>query len=483
MTPNSPTTRIWRRRGLCLAAAASLLAGLPLAATPDFAASPLLTRYPYLTDMTSTGVSVNFATDTQAPRPVVTWGPSGSSCQASTATVSVHKFTVAGAPEYQFSAPIAGLTPHTGYCYRVVQAGVDLLGSDPSPAFTTFVPAGASTSFSFAVLGDWGMVDASGGNPDLAMVLSHVAGSGASFVTTVGDNAYWAGSQTNYGDLQHTGPQTSDVFGPRFWKQVGKGTPAFLAMGNHGMDGGTAAPQASSSMLVDWPQAATVAASGGRYELDSYCCVDGTTRNNHPSAWYAFDYGQARFYVLETAWSDYQGARSSIYQVDHDYHWTPSSLEYKWLKADLAAHAGTPLKFAFFHFPLHSDSIAAAPSDTFLAGQGQLEGLLSSNGVAVAFTGHAHLYERNLPVVGSMPSYITGGGGGPPVPVQGCSPFDAYAVGFNGSTGYASSCRAPVPASPSQVFEFLLVRVTGTSVTVIPTDETGRTFDVQTYQR
>jgi hypothetical protein len=397
--------------------------------------------------------------------------------------VTAHRITVAGAPEYQYSAPIAGLTAHTGYCYRVVQAGVDLLGPDPSPAFTTFVPAGTSTSFSFAVLGDWGMVDSSGGNPDLAMVLSQVAGSGASFVTTVGDNAYTAGSQTNYGDLQHTGPETSAVFGPRYWKELGKGIPAFLAMGNHGMDGGTAAPQASSSMLVDWPQTATVAASAGRYQLDSYCCLGGTTRNNHPSAWYAFDYGQARFYVLEAAWSDYRGARPSIYRIDHDYHWTPASPEYRWLKADLAAHAGTPLKFAFLHFPLHSDNIVAAPSDTFLQGPSRLEGLLSSNGVAVAFTGHAHLYERNLPVVGSMPSYITGGGGGLPDPVESCSPFDAYAVGWLTQTSSGSSCRAPTPASPSQVFEFLLVRVTGRSVTVIPTDETGRTFDVQTYQR
>ena len=39
---------------------------------------------------------------------------------------------------------------------------------------------------------------------------------------------------------------------------------------------------------------------------------------------------------------------------------------------------------------------------------------------------------------------------------------------------------ATAPISASQVYHFLLVTVSGTTVTVAPTDETGRTFDVQT---
>jgi hypothetical protein len=465
-----------RKGGICIAAVVGLLAGLPLAATPDFAASPVLTRYPYLTDMTASGVKVNFATDTASPLPVVKWGTSGGTCQTSTSTVTSHQITVAGAVEYQYAATISGLGHHASYCYRVVQSGVDLLGLDPSPAFTTFASAGTSTDFSFAVFGDWGSVGASGSNPDEAMVLSRVAGSGASFVATVGDNSYPNGSQTQYGDLQHTGADTSDVFGPQFWKQLGKGIPAFPPMGNHGMSAGPA-------YLTNWPEPAAVGGSAGRYQMNTYCCLDGTNSSSVPSAWYAFNDGQARFYMLQAAWNDSNVGTASSYQVDHDYHWTPSSAEYEWLQSDLAAHASTPLKFAFFHYPLYSDNTLAGPSDTFLEGTTQLEGLLSSNGVAITFTGHAHLYERNLPTLGSMVTYITGGGGGQTLNVVGrCSAFDGYAVGWSPNTNSGSSCNAPKPTSPNQVHHFLLVSVSGTSVTVTPTDEMGNTFDVQTYQ-
>jgi hypothetical protein len=448
--------------------------------TPSPTATPLpppvLERYPYLTDMTATGVSVDFATDTQSPRPVVKWGPSGGTCRTSSLTVTPTRITVAGDAEYQYAAPISGLSPNTSYCYRIVQAGVDLLGTDDSPVFTTFAPAGASSSFSFAVLGDWGLVNSNGDNSDQANVLDQVAGSGASFIVTTGDNAYPDGSQTNFGDLRHTGANTSAVFGPKFWKQVGKGTPAFLPVGNHNIGSG-------QTSLIDWPQPVTTSTSAGRYKMETYCCLDGSTSASYPSAWYAFTYGQARFYVLEAAWADTNPGRSLAYQVDHDYHWTPTSPEYQWLKADLAAHSSTPLKFASFHYPMYSDNTVAAPSDTFLEGQSQLEGLLSSNGVAIAFSGHAHLYERNRPVVGSMATYVTGGGGGTLNVVAKCSAFDGYAIGWTALSGGGSSCNAPKPTSPSQVFHFLLVSVSGTSVTVTPTDETGATFDEQTYQR
>ena len=45
-----------------------------------------------------------------------------------------------------------------------------------------------------------------------------------------------------------------------------------------------------------------------------------------------------------------------------------------------------------------------------------------------------------------------------------------------------TSCGAATPAtSATQVFHFIKVTVAGTTVTVAPTDELGRTFDVQTY--
>src|SRR4029079_11975527 len=103
--------------------------------------------------------------------------------------------------------------------------------------------------------------------------------------------------------------------------------------------------------------------------------------------------------------------------------------EYRWLVGDLAAPPGG-LKFAFFHFPLRSDN-ATQDSDVYL--QQDLEPLLAQNGVNIAFSGHAHDYAHN-PTAGpnTILSYVTGGGGGAiqPVAGKGCSPWDAYAIGW-----------------------------------------------------
>jgi len=80
-------------------------------------------------------------------------------------------------------------------------------------------------------------------------------------------------------------------------------------------------------------------------------------------------------------------------------------------------------------------------------------------------------------------SYVTGGGGATLEPVSGCSPIDAYAIGWSYSSSAGSACGAASrPTSVSRVFHYLLVRVDGTTVTVRPTDADGHTFDVQTYR-
>jgi hypothetical protein len=174
---------------------------------------------------------------------------------------------------------------------------------------------------------------------------------------------------------------------------------------------------------------------------------------------------------------------ASEYQNDYDYHWRAGSAERQWLENDLATHPSA-LKFAVLHYPFYSDN-STESSDTFLQGPSSLEGLLSLYGVNIAFSGHAHIYQRNLkPNDQSLITYVTGGGGAKvePIGALGCSAVDAYGIGWTFTTGRGSACgSAPVPTSATQVFHFLLVSVSGTRVTVAPTDERGRTFDVQTY--
>jgi hypothetical protein len=454
-----------------LAVSGALLA----AALPGPAAATVrssLRRYPYLTDLVTNNVTINWATTTAVRKGSVAYGRVGAeSCTAHKVTATKAAITVGATTEYQWKALLSGLAPDAAYCYRVFGRVKDLLGTDPSPVFRSQIAAGSNTPFSFVVLGDWGYLNSNGENPDQAALMEQIAASGARFAVSTGDTAYPSGFQENYGDLVH--PRTSAIFGPSFWRVPGSSIPMFNTQGNHGL---------TSPALTNWPQDRAVATSGGRYRMETYCCTNKTSSASYPSSWFAFDAGRARFYVLEAAWSNANVGNSTLYENDYDNHWTPASAEYQWLANDLATHP-TPLKFAFFHFPLYSDN-SAEKSDTWLSGANHLEGLLAANGVDLIFNGHAHFYERNrISATGMPPTYVSGGGGAQLEAQTGCSAFDLYAIGWSFSSGtHGSACgSAPRPATIDRVFHFLLVTVSGSQVTVAPTDELGRTFDQQTY--
>jgi chitodextrinase len=462
---------------------ALILASLPGAtatAAPSWSAS--LRRYPYLTDVVGPYATINWATDQSSATGLVRWGAVGvEGCTAHTTSATRTTITVNGVNQYQWKA-LLDLAPDTEYCYRVFLGGgpeIDLLASDPSPHFKTQIPAGSNARFSFAVFGDWGAVDENGVNPDQANLMAEIAASGARFAITTGDNGYPSGSQSNYGDLVQTGINLSGVFGPAFWKVAGASIPIFPAMGNHGLSSTTT----NHPHLLNWPQDRAVETSGGRYVKETYCCLNGTQSASYASAWYAFDAGNARFYILDSAWSETNIGTTSEYENDYDYHWQPGSAERQWLENDLATHP-SQLKFAVFHYPLYSDN-STESSNTFLQGANSLEGLLSRHGVNIAFNGHAHNYPRNhKPNAHSLISYVTGGGGAKVAPIGplGCSRMDAYGIGWANTSSRGSACgAAPLPDSITRVYHFLLVSVSGTRVTVTPTDEQGRTFDVQTY--
>ena len=435
-----------------------------------------LRRAPYLTDLVGLHVLVNWATDRTATTGSLQWGSvkNGTCVLSSTQAATRTPLTVGSLSEYQWKASLT--LPSAGtYCYRPYLAATDLLATNPSPQFVTQAAAGSTDPFSFGVMGDWGQVDATGDNPDQANVMTQIAASGLRFLLTTGDNGYPAGSQKNYGDLVQRGADTSAIFGPSFWAVPGSSVPIFPVAGNHGL-----AARAHAD-LTNWPQDLAVASSGGRYQNDVYCCVNGTASANYASGWYAFDAGPARVYMLESAWADTNDGTADPYANDAAAHFAPGAPEYEWLLNDLQTHA-SDLKFAVSHYPPYSDSKTEG-SDTYLQGPDNLEGLLTEHGVNLWFNGHAHIYERNLPSTPGAPvTYVTGGGGAKVGPVGRCQPYDAYGIGWSNSRSKGSSCgSAPVPTAKSQVFHFLKVTVSGLSVTVAPTDSLGNTFDVQTY--
>jgi hypothetical protein len=455
-----------------IAAVATMLLGN---VAPALAFGPQLTRYPYLTDVVDTNATINWATNTSATTGYATYGLVGQeACTAHRANGSKTSITVGSTGEYQWKAKVTGLTANAQYCYRVFFSNptVDLLGTDAAPVFTTPVAAGASDPFTFAVMGDWGAVDATGANPDQANLMRQLAASGARFVVGAGDTAYSGGTQTNYGDLYQTGANVSTVFGPNFYTKAGSSMSMFEAPGNHGFN---------STFFNVWPGSVAPAASGGKYQVETYCCTNGTNPGNYPSAWYAFTVGQTRIYVLTAAWANSNVGTASVYKNDFDNHWQASSPEYQWLQADLAAHPGE-VKIAAHHLPMYSDN-ATETTDTYLHGPGSLAALFGQYGVKMVFNGHAHIYQRNNPVAGEgFVSYVTGGGGAALESVSQCGAYDGYAIGWSPSSNKGNKCGGGVvPDGPSRVFHFLKVSVAGRTVTVTPTDELGRTFDVQTY--
>jgi hypothetical protein len=436
------------------------VAGLAAVAPSASAAGPRVLRAPYLTDASASSMLVNLATDTASPAPIVTYGPAGGACDAATVTATGKSIVIGSTTAYQWGARIVGLQRDTAYCYRVFQATVDLL-SGTRPTFRTAAPPGGA--FSFAVIGDWGA-----GGVHEANVFTQIAASRPNFLVTVGDNAYNDGSQSDYGDVDG-----GNVFTPAYWGQIGATTPGFPAFGNHGFSN-------YNVHLDDWPMDSVVASSGGRFGPNTYCCLSQMAGSKtYSDGWYAFDWGSARFYVLQAAWSDGTGG----YQSDFEGHWSngmagcgPCGAEMQWLKDDLAAHASTPMKFAFFHYPLYSDN-SHETSDDYLNGADALEGVLAGAGVNIVFNGHAHFYERNKPMIAGSPmvSYVTGGGGGAPEPVDTCSAFDAFAIG-------SSSRKCPSGnTTNASVYHFLKVDVDGSGITVTPIDENGTHFDVQHY--
>jgi chitodextrinase len=466
--------------------AAAAGAGLP-------GASTVLTRAPYLTDLTQASVRVSWATSAQYTG-VVQYGPPGN-CQASSAIAAGggSPVTVGSVTEYQNSVTVSGLSAASSYCYRVTNTGaspVDLLGTNPSPQFTTLEPQAGTAPLTFDVLGDWGDTTNSGDNTTGALnqnqagVDAQIAASGAQFTVSAGDVAYPGGTQTEYGDLNQTGVNVSAVFGPSYWAVPGESIPYYAISGNHGLN---------STFITEWPESATAAASGGEYGMYPYPSIDGASAASYPTSYYAFSSGGVRFYMLDASWGDTNtgsatggtcGSSCAAYQVDHDAHWAQNSLEYAWLQQDLAAHPGG-LKLAFFHYPLYSSN-ATQVSDPYLdnlpGSTGSLEQLLQNNGVDLVFNGHAHIYQRNVAVPGGVTNYVTGGGGGSAEPVSKCGSTDAYALGWSYSSSKGSACgSAAAPTSDSQVYNFLKVAVNGTTVTVTPVNAGGGIFDPQTY--
>ncbi len=274
---------------------------------------------------------------------------------------------------------LTGLAEDAHYEYQV--------GGDPSPASFHSAPAPGAEKFSFAVLGD------TRANPQVhAAIVQRIADSQPGLVLHTGD-------LVDDGSIAWEWDAFLKIEAPLM-----RTSPLYPTMGNH---------ESNSPLyfqLFHLP-------GGG--------------------AWYAFDYGDARFIILRV--DTYLATLTAA-----------GSAQQAWLESQLAGAAGKWI-FVTFHIPLHS-SFAEDPSE-FMR-RNDLAPLFEKYRVTAVFSGHIHSYER---VLANGVSYIVTGGGGAPL--------------------YSLEVREPGQQAAALVYHYLLFEVDGDSLTGRAIDANGKEFD------
>ena len=319
------------RQGGAPAVPTAIVAGLVAAAlaltcaAPVDAASGRLTRYPYLTDLVTSSVTVNWATARSAAAGTVRYGRVGTErCTARVARARRSSILVGRVPQTQWSARLR-LAPDQRYCYRVRLGRLDLLGRDPAPTFLSQLPPRSSKPVTFAVLGDWG--GEGGRQPGQA---SCCAGSPPAAPASRSPPA------TRVPLRQPEQLRRPEPAGRRHQRRLraallaapGASMPLFTAMGNHGF---------SRTHLAVWPTAIAASSSGGRYGRP-HCCVNGTSPGAVPRRLVRLRRGPGALLRAHGRLGRREPRSATAYEDDYAAHWPPTSPQRRWLTRDLAAH-------------------------------------------------------------------------------------------------------------------------------------------------
>lgn len=301
---------------------------------------------PYLQFATQTSMTVMWHTSLQASS-VVRFGPTDACNQ-----------TIEGKASAIHEVVLEGLEPETQYFYRVesrTPAGTSYL-SEPA-TFKTAVKK--ETPYAFAVISD------TQGNPKVSKQIAELAwGQRPSFLLHPGDLVSTGKNREHW--LKHFFPGMRPLINH---------VPFYPVLGNHEQN--------------------------AKHYYDYVSLPD-------PEYYYAFDFGNARFFMVDT-----------------NQKVNPGSVQFKWLEKELAA-SKAKWKFVCHHHPPYS-SDENDYGNLWKSNQGrhgdlrarELVPLYEKHGVDLVWNGHIHSYERTWRILGGKavesggPFYmITGGGGG-----------------------------------------------------------------------
>jgi hypothetical protein len=322
------------------------LAGLvELSSSSAGAASPVVTRGPYLQLGTPTSVIVRFRTDV-AGVGRVSYG---------TNAASLNLFSGGTASTTNHSVQLSNLAPDTAYFYSVGLTNLTL-ASGTNYFFRTGPPPGSRQPFRVWALGDFGFTNASAG-PVRDAYYNFAANRYTDLWLMLGDNCY------------HGGPDSVwQVAVFNTYSNILRQTPVWSTIGNQEtFNQPTVSNTAPYFENFTFP---TNAEAGG--------VASGTER------YYSFDYGNVHFVCLDSMSS----AR------------TAGSPMLLWLEADLQQNTNEWL-IAFFHHPPYSKGSNDSDTKTEqIQMRGNAVPLLESYGVDLVLSGHSHSYERSYLIDG-----------------------------------------------------------------------------------
>ena len=336
-------------------------------------ATAAVVRQPYLQLVTPTSVTVVWRTDlNSADNSRVQYGTvSGTLNQTATNTA----VTRSGLNVKDHIVTIAGLSAATKYFYNVgtVTNGVQGGGTNQH-FFVTAPPTGSSTPFRAWVLGDSGF-----GSADQALVRDAMLTEttlnppSPNLILHMGDIAYNNGTDAEF---------TTKHFA--MYQNILRYTPLWPTLGNH------ESPSVNTSLGIGPYYEAHVLPANGQ----AGGVASGT------EAFYAFDYANAHFIVLDSM----------------DSSRAIGSPMVTWLQNDLAA-TGQEWVIAYWHHPpytkgTHNSDSASDSGGRMIDMRETILPILEAGGVDLVIAGHSHAYERSYLIDGAYgyapgPNFVT----------------------------------------------------------------------------
>ena len=308
----------------------------------------IITRGPYLQQVTDDGVIVRWRTDI-ATDSYVRYGTSeGSLLQ----TASV------GGSRTEHSVLVSGLNPVSQYFYSIGDSSQTTAGG-ASYHFNTAPTPGSASPTRIWVLGDSGTAVTHPGQPEAVRdaFVAWSASSPADIMVMLGDNAYQDGTDQEYQDA------VFDTY-PVQLRQL----PLWVTLGNH--DGHSADSQTQSGPYYDMFDMPVAGEAGG--------LASGT------EAYYSFDYGNIHFISLDS----YDSSRLA------------SGNMMQWLESDLALN-DKPWVIAFWHHPPYTKGSHDSDTSSAETDMRQIAlPILEAWGVDLVLGGHSHSYERSYLIDG-----------------------------------------------------------------------------------